>query len=88
MLVSIMNLYSISISGETEEPDIPDIGKKAHPKVVIKKASPISWTLLIALSICIVVLIAVIMKLKCMGPKKKKKFAVDDGDYLINGMYL
>lgn len=53
-----------------------------------KRESRVTLTLAIALGICIVVLLAVLVKLKCMGPKKKKKFAVDDGDYLINGMYL
>ena len=64
------------------------ITKKTDQKVILKKESPISLSLLIALSICIIILVAVIVKLKCLGPKKKKKFAVDDGDYLINGMYL
>ncbi len=50
--------------------------------------SDTTLSLAIALTVCVVVLVAVIVKLKCRGPKTKKKFAVDDGDYLINGMYL
>ena len=39
--------------------------------------------------VAILVLVGVIWKIKCGGPKKSKKFPVnDDGDYLINGMYL
>ena len=82
------------VIGEPDEPDERDESdgplskKKPDEKVIFKKESPISWALLIALSICIAILLIVIIKLKCLGPKKKKKFAVDDGDYLINGMYL
>lgn len=74
--------------GETKEPGLTPLMKKPGGKVILKKGSAVSWALLIALSICIVVLLVVIIKLKCLGPKKRKKFAVDDGDYLINGMYL
>lgn len=58
--------------------------------LIEKKVSwlPFNLPLAIASSVCILILFAVIIRLKCMGPKKKKKFAVDDGDYLINGMYL
>eukprot|EP00795_Rhopilema_esculentum_P013730 gene13730-4650_t len=61
--------------------------KKGIKKVIVKDSS-FSLALTVALIICIVILMSVIIKLKCLGPKKKKKFAVDDGDYLINGMYL
>jgi len=57
--------------------------------VVVKDASSLmSLPLLIALIICIVLLIGVIYRVKCMSRGRAKKLPVDDGDYLINGMYL
>eukprot|EP00794_Sanderia_malayensis_P017704 gene17704-19473_t len=67
-----------------------DLDKSRKPTKIIEpvQASHVTVTLAIALGVCLFILIAVLVKLKCTGPKKKKKFAVDDGDYLINGMYL
>ena len=46
--------------------------------------------LLVALIICIVALIVIVLKYRfhCAKRGKPRKFKIDDGDYLINGMYL
>lgn len=60
------------------------------PVVVVVKdgSSLMSLPLLVALITCIVLLMGVIYRVKCMTRGRAKKLPVDDGDYLINGMYL
>jgi len=67
----------------------PD-NKNPPPVVVVVKDvnSLMSLPLLIALIICIVLLMGVIYRVKCKARGRAKKLPVDDGDYLINGMYL
>jgi len=48
----------------------------------------LSLPLLIALIICIVLFIGVVYRVRCVRRGRAKKLPVDDGDYLINGMYL
>lgn len=59
-----------------------------EPVVVIKESSLKSIPLLVALIVCIVLMIGLIYRFKCSHRGKPKKLPVDDGDYLINGMYL
>jgi len=46
--------------------------------------------LLVALIVCIIALIVIVLKYRfhCSKRGKPRKFKIDDGDYLINGMYL
>lgn len=57
-------------------------------RVIVVNNSLMSVPLLIALLISIVLIIGLIYRFKCAPKGKPKKFPVDDGDYLINGMYL
>jgi len=57
-------------------------------KVIVVNNTFMSVPLFIALCICILLMLGLIYRFKCSGRGKPKKFPVDDGDYLINGMYL
>ncbi|XP_057305080.1 uncharacterized protein LOC130642030 [Hydractinia symbiolongicarpus] len=59
-------------------------------KVVIRNEPPNlkSIPLLIALIVSLLFIVGLIYHFKCAKRGKAKKFPVDDGDYLINGMYL
>jgi len=57
-------------------------------KVIVVNNSFMSIPLLIALCICILLILGLIYRFKFSARGKPKKVPVDDGDYLINGMYL
>ena len=54
----------------------------------IRESTLLSVPLLVALIVCLLLLFVIVYRLKCAKRGKPKKFQVDDGDYLINGMYL
>ena len=54
----------------------------------IIQSSLISVPLMVALIISLLLLVGLTYHVKCGRRGKPKKVAVDDGDYLINGMYL
>jgi len=58
------------------------------PTKVVAYNSFFSVPLLIALLVCIALLLFVLYRYRCAKRGKPKKLPVDDGDYLINGMYL
>lgn len=76
---------------ETGGKNMTDSHSKVPVVVVVKENSAsalMSLPLLIALIICIILLIGVVYRVKCVSRGRAKKLPVDDGDYLINGMYL
>lgn len=82
-------------TGHLTNATIPDEKPKKKPvpdgtskKVIVVNNSFMSIPLLIALCICILLILGLIYRFKCAPRGKVKKVPVDDGDYLINGMYL
>ncbi|XP_066910253.1 uncharacterized protein [Clytia hemisphaerica] len=57
-------------------------------KVIVVNNTFMSVPLLIALCICLLLIVGLIYRFKFAARGKPKKVPVDDGDYLINGMYL
>lgn len=57
-------------------------------RVIVVNNSFMSIPMFIALCICILLIVGLIYRFKFAARGKPKKVPVDDGDYLINGMYL
>jgi len=57
-------------------------------RVIVVNNSFMSIPVFIALCICILLVVGLIYRFKFSSRGKPKKVPVDDGDYLINGMYL
>ena len=65
-----------------------DNGITTEEKVIVVNNTFMSVPLLIALCICLLLIVGLIYRFKFAARGKPKKVPVDDGDYLINGMYL
>lgn len=89
------------LDGEDKDQGIIDEGTKkprttdkSPPRIILKPVevvhvnSSFSVPLLIALLVCIALLMFMVYRYWFSRRGKPKKFNVDDGDYLINGMYL
>lgn len=82
------HLINASVPKTTKSPIITTSTVTQPSKVIFVNNSFMSIPLLIALCICIMLIVGLIYRFRCAGRGKPKKFPVDDGDYLINGMYL
>lgn len=82
------HLINASLPKTTKSPTMTTSTVTQQNKVIFVNNSFMSIPLLIALCICIMLIVGLIYRFRCAGRGKPKKFPVDDGDYLINGMYL
>ena len=65
-----------------------DTTTSPNERVIVVNNSFMSIPVFIALCICILLVVGLIYRFKFASRGKPKKVPVDDGDYLINGMYL
>lgn len=79
------HLINATLPKTTSRTTVTDTSRE---KVIVVNNSFMSIPLLIALCICILLILGLIYRFKCAPRGKPKKLAIDDGDYLINGMYL
>eukprot|EP00111_Clytia_hemisphaerica_P014506 TCONS_00042715-protein len=81
----VLHIFAATSDGKKHALDDNGITEE---KVIVVNNTFMSVPLLIALCICLLLIVGLIYRFKFAARGKPKKVPVDDGDYLINGMYL